>query len=817
MQPVPSSMAAESKSSFLLLCVCVLVFVLLVVPLDSAPQAFRRDPGHPHWHHGAFHTVRDSVRNDVRRMLHSRAEVPFQVPLEVNVVLIGFNNDGAYRYSVDAHKLEEFLRASFPSHRPSCLETGEPIDIEHHLVYNAFSVGQAELIALEKALKETMIPAGNARETDFGREVPLFEVEATTVEPVFQKLYSYIFDIDNEGYSAERDRVMPIAIFIVNFDKVRMDPRNKEIDLDSLMYGKLDQLSDENMKKQEGDYIYRYRYEGGGATQVWLGSGRYVVIDLSAGPCTYGKIETEEGSVSTRTLPRLRNVLFPRGFGAATDHLTHDNFMGELAALISTTIEHVIAPDVRFETVDMTTRLLIPIIVLQNHNRYNIMEKGQNYSIDVEAIEAEVKKMIHVGQEAVIIGGSHLLHRHEKLAVAVSKAMRSHSLQETKNDGRFHVHTKVYLDGAILREEMERSADVLAAGLLEVADPSLSDKFFLRQHWTDETEVSDDSVLKHKPLWATYQSKVGKKVKKTEKKQGDLHRTYGTRVLPVFVLSLADVDSKLTMEDESLVYASKDVVIVLEHQNEKIPLSYVSETHRSHLDPSQAQRHILAGLASAVGGLSAPYERASHVHERAIVNWLWAAGCHPFGPFSNTSQVSQMLQDVALRNIIYARVDSALHRIRDTSETVQTFATEHLKTPLGEPVKGKKNKTTTELWLEKFYKKTTNLPEPFPHELVERLEKYLDNLEEQLVDLSSLLYDHRLQDAHLNSSEIFQSSIFTQQYVDFVLSEEREKMRCCSIEYKYPVQSSQNYIYGGILLAGFVVYFLVIFFSSPVR
>lgn len=79
--------------------------------------------------------------------------------------------------------------------------------------------------------------------------------------------------------------------------------------------------------------------------------------------------------------------------------------------------------------------------------------------------------------------------------------------------------------------------------------------------------------------------------------------------------------------------------------------SYVSETHRRHADPSQAQRHILAGLASAVGGLTAPYERASHVHERAIVNWLWAAGCHPFGPFSNTSQVSRMLQDVALVRI----------------------------------------------------------------------------------------------------------------------------------------------------------------------
>jgi hypothetical protein len=33
------------------------------------------------------------------------------------------------------------------------------------------------------------------------------------------------------------------------------------------------------------------------------------------------------------------------------------------------------------------------------------------------------------------------------------------------------------------------------------------------------------------------------------------------------------------------------------------------------------------------------------------------------------------------------------------------------------------------------------------------------------VDLSSLLYDHRLVDAYQNSSEILQSTIFTQQYV----------------------------------------------------
>lgn len=77
---------------------------------------------------------------------------------------------------------------------------------------------------------------------------------------------------------------------------------------------------------------------------------RFVVVDLSAGPCTYGKIETEEGSVSHRTLPRIRNVVFPSGLGARTDHTTNDIFLGQLAALVSTTIEHVIAPDVRYSS-----------------------------------------------------------------------------------------------------------------------------------------------------------------------------------------------------------------------------------------------------------------------------------------------------------------------------------------------------------------------------------------------------------------------------------------------------------------------------------
>lgn len=40
------------------------------------------------------------------------------------------------------------------------------------------------------------------------------------------------------------------------------------------------------------------------------------------------------------------------------------------------------------------------------------------------------------------------------------------------------------------------------------------------------------------------------------------------------MLSLADVDPNLLMEDESLVWTSKDVVIVLQYDKERIPLRY---------------------------------------------------------------------------------------------------------------------------------------------------------------------------------------------------------------------------------------------------
>ncbi|MCO5582490.1 hypothetical protein L7F22_036387 [Adiantum nelumboides] len=791
------------------------ILLVLLVALRVEAEPFRRDVGQPQWHHSAFHDIPVNYKHEMRQLLHSRAQVPFQIPFEINVVLVGLNGDGGYRYTLDVHKLGSILKDVFPTHRPTCLETAQTLDIEHNLYYNVVPVGQPELLAFEQIIKAAMKPSGKARENEHGKEVPLYEVEVTQVETIFNTLYSYLFGYEATS-AADMNKPVPNAIFILNFDKVRMDPRNETGDSDSQY--RVTDLSPEELKNQEGGYVYRYRYNGGGATQVWLSSGRYAVIDLSAGPCVYGKIETEEGSVSYRTVPRLKNFLFPRGRDPVRDVLTQEIFAAQLAGIIASAIEHVIAPDVRFETIDPTARVLIAIIALQNHDKYNLFQSGRPYTIDVEAITKEARRMLQPGQDVVVVAGSHSLHEHEKLAVAVSKALRGESIQETK-DGRFRVRTRTFLDGAVLRDEMRQSGDVLAAGLLESSEPSLFNTYFGRYKFSgvDPRESTEDSVVKSKPLWSLaiprYTSIKGRA--KQIPQENDVYVSYGTRVIPVFVLSLAEVDPQLMMYGESLLWTSHDSIFVLQHGKASIDLSYVSETEKVKAEPISPQRHILAGIASVLGGLAAPYEKASHIHERPVLNWLWASGCHPFGPFSNHSGISQLMADNAVRTGIYARVDKALRNVREMTENIQAFTSEHLKTPLGEPVKTPSKKTTAELWLDKFYKKTTNMPEPLPHELVVRVESYLDKLEEQLVELAAMLYNHQLQDAHRNSTEILRSSLYTQQYTEHMLMRERDRLKCCRLEHMAPVQSSQAFVYGGILVAGFIVYFLVIFFSSP--
>ncbi|CAI9275080.1 unnamed protein product [Lactuca saligna] len=104
------------------------------------------------WWHGRILTVTaiDSVWWFSCGHRSSTVQVPFQVPLEVNVILIGFSGDRGYRYTLDTQKLQEFLQVGFPTHRTSCVEIGKPLDIEHHMVFNAILVSSFYIVSFRE-------------------------------------------------------------------------------------------------------------------------------------------------------------------------------------------------------------------------------------------------------------------------------------------------------------------------------------------------------------------------------------------------------------------------------------------------------------------------------------------------------------------------------------------------------------------------------------------------------------------------------------------------------------------------------------------
>ena len=59
------------------------------------------------------------------------------------------------------------------------------------------------------------------------------------------------------------------------------------------------------------------------------------------------------------------------------------------------------------------------------------------------------------------------------------------------------------------------------------------------------------------------------------------------------------------------------------------------------ISPRDATRHVLAGLAAAIGAVAPPYRARLPGGDSAYTyDFAWATGCHPFGPFANSSALA---------------------------------------------------------------------------------------------------------------------------------------------------------------------------------
>jgi hypothetical protein len=60
------------------------------------------------------------------------------------------------------------------------------------------------------------------------------------------------------------------------------------------------------IETEEAGYIYRYQYNGVGEGVTWLSSRNYMVMDVAAGPTTYGPLVRQGGAATPQGIPSVK-------------------------------------------------------------------------------------------------------------------------------------------------------------------------------------------------------------------------------------------------------------------------------------------------------------------------------------------------------------------------------------------------------------------------------------------------------------------------------------------------------------------------------
>jgi len=665
------------------------------------------------------------------------------------------------------------------------METGRELEVSVKLAYAVRHVDSARLTELEQGLHSAL----QLVEDKNGHKV--YDVEATKVEPIFDAIYKDSFQNDKSVHE-------PYVLFVVNPDKRRILDKSAQTPVPPL-----ESITDAVIEEQEARFTYRYMYQGGGTAAAWVGAGRFAVVDLGAGPCVFGRLGVSEGTVGPGALPRLGPLLSmythettklpasdPAGREAAQSARAR-HVIGAISTLAVSAVKHLFAPDMRAETLDFAQRVLMPVIVLRNHHAFDPLAPGHAHSLDLNLIRSEAKSMLQGRQELVVVEGTHSLHEHERLSLAVAHAVTSVSTATTGADGHYSLQTRAILDSQVLLDEMHRAADMLASGLIGLKEPDLATAFY------DPDIPLDDKI-----------------------ERGSAARSPGTRVVPVYVVSLAGTPADLLLDGEALVAGGRDLVMALQlvtnassvHDDAPaVPLRFLSEGQVAKVRPQDTTRHIVAGVASALAGIASPTERWSTLHGRRQESYMWAVGAHPFGPFSNSSSMGAIFKDSAQRNDILSRTDTALRQVREALREVDGFVAKYMRRPFGDTVNAS---AATESWLDQLYHDPDRKHAPLPHTIVQQMETELKVLERLFIKLSKMLYNHNMKEAKtLASSTLITTHTFSK-FVRDQIDKANDALRCCRLEHTMP-QHSMAYTYAAILVAGITVYWMVIYFAQP--
>eukprot|EP00897_Mesotaenium_endlicherianum_P006582 jgi/Mesen1/5952/ME000301S05071 len=373
-----------------------------------------------------------------------------------------------------------------------------------------------------------------------------------------------------------------------------------------------------NLPKATEPYAYSYgdgRHDCLGTFHS--GKDRYMWIDLTAGPVSYGPAVHGHGLVTNASFVQVSKA---QPLGVLTAHLV---------TMAAHAVAHVASPAMYHYPIPFAKHAEVRLIVLRSGGDGE--GRGQQ-GIDLASIEKELTSKIReqsilLPHQELSFATSHLsFSRCAFCAAAYSRSLRTHA-GKTLDEGK-GMQVQTYLDSEQLHH-------------------------LLRSFWPEiktAAEIQDAHSM-------------------------ELEATDSWRMIPIFLLDLDSIETiLLDRTDQAVAY--DDMVLAVRTKGPKYASEFTCNGEAVQLDPTDVTRPALAALLQTGWGITPPYMTWSKLHSRIEDDYRWAVGKTPFGPFSTSRELSLLVFDSARRNILYTLLNETLGDALHTLEAIKSYGGE---------------------------------------------------------------------------------------------------------------------------------------------
>lgn len=341
---------------------------------------------------------------------------------------------------------------------------------------------------------------------------------------------------------------------------------------------------------------------------VWTGKGRYIWVDLGAGPVDYGPALSGDGLLPKGEFHHLA-ALLGRPRSQKTVH-------ADLASLVYSAYQVLVVPSLRIP-VPFENSLVVQFI----HVYEGVSDdEGSKFGLDWKKIERTFldeanEKELLVGDQSLSFKKYAIKYKDCALcSFAISKSISSYTSRFLFDN--YTLIVSEYVDSKKLHQILSDSAEEFKrlAGVHEEED-------------------------------------------------------FG-RVLPVYVFDL-DYSMLLMLDRYHQSVAFKDMVVAIRTRNTQTVSEYSCNGRHVFTQTRELERPLVGSILQSMWGVSPTHLIWSPRHNSTLVDYTWSIGQTPFGPFSDISSLSFVQKDAARRNVLLTSLNYSITSAIDVLESVK--------------------------------------------------------------------------------------------------------------------------------------------------